>query len=92
MLLLWAPLLSLITVGLTVLVSSKANDPRSAQQVSVVLILPMIGLIVAQLSGVLVLGPLVVLVGTLALVLVAAIVMNLSVQFFQREAILTRWS
>lgn len=91
MLLLWAPLLSLITVGLTVLVSSRANDPRSAQQVSVVLILPMIGLIVAQLSGVLVLGPIVVLVGTLALVVVAAIVMNLAVQFFQRESILTKW-
>ena len=92
MLLLWAPLLSLITVGLTVLVSSKANDPRSAQQISVVLILPMIGLIVAQLSGVLVLGPLVVLVGALVLTLVAAIVLNLSVQLFQRESILTRWS
>lgn len=92
MLLLWAPLLSLITVGLTVLVSSKANDPRSAQQISVVLILPMIGLIVAQLSGVLVLGPLVVLIGALVLALVAALVLNLSVQFFQRESILTRWS
>lgn len=91
MLLLWAPLLSLITVGLTVLVSSKANDPRSAQQVSVVLIVPMVGLIVAQLSGVLVLGPMVVLVGALALMLVAAIVMNLAVQFFQRETILTKW-
>ncbi|MEA2574865.1 MAG: type transport system permease protein [Chloroflexia bacterium] len=92
MLLLWAPLLSLITVGLTVLISSKANDPRSAQQISVVLILPMIGLIVAQLSGVLVLGPLVVIGGAVALALVAAIVMNLAVQFFQRESILTRWS
>jgi ABC-2 type transport system permease protein len=91
MLLLWSPLLSLITVGLTVLVSSRANDPRSAQQVSVVLILPMVGLIVAQLSGVLILGPLVVLVGALALMLVAAIVMNLAVQFFQRETILTKW-
>ncbi len=92
MLLLWAPLLSLITVGLTVLISSRANDPRSAQQVSVVLILPMIGLIVAQMAGVLVLGPLVVLVGAAGLLVVAAIVMNLAVQFFQRETILTRWS
>ena len=92
MLLLWAPLLSLITVGLTVLISSKANDPRSAQQISVVLILPMVGLIVAQLSGVLVLGPLVVLLGALGLAFVAAIIMSFSVQFFQRDSILTRWN
>jgi ABC-type transport system involved in cytochrome c biogenesis permease component len=59
--------------------------------VSVVLILPMMGLIVAQMSGVLVLGPLVVLVGAAGLMLVAAIVMNLAVGFFEREAILTRW-
>lgn len=92
MLLLWAPLLSLITVGLTVLISSRVNDPRSAQQISVVLILPMIGLIVAQMSGVLILGPTVVLIGALALALVAALVLNLTVQFFQRESILTKWS
>lgn len=92
MLLLWAPLLSLITVGLTVLVSSKVNDPRSAQQISVVLILPMVGLMVAQLSGVLVLGPLVVLGGAVALVLVAGVVMKMAVELFQRESILTRWN
>ena len=92
MVLLWAPLLSLVTVGLTVLISSRANDPRSAQQVSVALILPFVALSVAQLSGVLVLGPLVVLLGALGLALVAAFVLNLAVQFFQRESILTKWS
>lgn len=92
MVLLWAPLFSLITVGLTVLISSRANDPRSAQQVSVALILPMVGLSIAQLAGVLVLGPLVVLLGALGLVVVAAFILNLSMQFFQRESILTRWS
>jgi hypothetical protein len=52
----------------------------------------MIGLIVAQMSGVLILGPLVVLLGALVLAFLAAIVLNLAVRFFQRESILTKWS
>jgi ABC-2 type transport system permease protein len=92
MLLLWAPLLSLITIGLTVRVSSRANDPRSAQQVSALLILPIAAVFAGELSGVLVMGPLMALIGALLLAAAAALVIWLSVNFFQRKTILTRWS
>lgn len=91
-LLLWAPLISLTSIGMTVAISSRVNDPRSAQQISAVLILPIVGLFVGQISGVLVLGPLLVFIGAVVLALLAAGALWLSVRFFQREAILTRLS
>lgn len=90
LLLLWSPLISLTSIGMTVAISSRVNDPRSAQQISAVLVLPIVGLFVGQISGVLVLGPLVVSIGAVVLALLAAGAIWLSVGFFQRESILTR--
>lgn len=91
LLLLWTPLISMITVGVTVAVSARVNDPRSAQQVSALLILPIMGLFVGQISGVLVLGPSLALVGALVLAVLAALTVWLAVTVFNREAILTKW-
>jgi ABC-2 type transport system permease protein len=90
--LLWGPLLSLITILLTLAVSSRANDPRTAQQVSVVAILPVMGLFMGQIFGVLSISPLVVLIGAVGLAIIAAICLIITVNLFQRETILTRWS
>jgi ABC-2 type transport system permease protein len=90
--LLWGPLLSLITILLTLAVSSRANDPRTAQQVSVVTILPVMGLFMGQMFGVLAVSPGVVLAGALLLAVIAAIALWITVALFQRETILTRWS
>jgi ABC-2 type transport system permease protein len=90
--LLWGPLLSLITILLTLAVSSRANDPRTAQQVSVVAILPVMGLFMGQIFGVLSISPLVVLIGAVGLAIIAAICLVITVNLFQRETILTRWS
>ncbi len=86
-----SPLLALIAIALTVLISSRVSDPRAAQQLSALLVLPLVGALAAQAMGVLVLGPAVaagVLVGLCALALV---VLRIAVRMFQREAILTRW-
>ena len=90
--LLWGPLLSLITILLTLAISSRANDPRTAQQVSVVTILPVMGLFMGQIFGVLSVSPAVVLVGAALLAIIAAICLWITVHLFQRETILTRWS
>lgn len=87
-----APLLALITIALTIAVSSRANDPRSAQQISAVLILPIILVIFGQITGVLTLSPLVALLGALILAVLAAISIWLATRLFQRETILTRWN
>jgi ABC-2 type transport system permease protein len=86
------PLLGLITVGATVAVSSRVNDPRTAQQISVVVILPIMMLFFGQFTGLLVLSPTVALFGLVGLALLAAIVLAIAIRVFQRETILTRWT
>jgi ABC-2 type transport system permease protein len=87
-----APLLALITIALTIAVSSRANDPRTAQQISAVLILPIMLVFFGQITGLLVLSPLVAVLGALILALLAVAALWLTTRLFQREVILTRWS
>jgi ABC-2 type transport system permease protein len=92
LLLLCAPLLALIAVAATVAVSSRVNDPRSAQQISAVVILPVMALVLGQFTGLLVLSPLFALAMAFVLALVAAAATWVATRLFQREVILTRWS
>ncbi|HLQ29325.1 MAG TPA: ABC transporter permease subunit [Ktedonobacteraceae bacterium] len=89
--LLWTPVLGLIGIEMMVAISSRVNDPRTAQQFSVFLVLPVIGLIFGQISGLLVLGPIFALSAFVVLVLVAILAVWIVTRLFQREVILTRW-
>jgi ABC-2 type transport system permease protein len=86
------PLLALLTIALTIAVSSRANDPRTAQQISAVLILPIMLVFFGQITGLLVLSPPVAVLGALILAFLAAAALWLATRLFQRETILTRWS
>lgn len=86
------PLLTLAALQLAVIVSSRASDPRSAQQLGALVILPILAAFVAQLTGVLVLGPAAVAAAAVALVAANAGLARVGVRVFDREAILTRWS
>ena len=85
------PLLALIGVALTVVLSSRVNDPRTAQQISAVLVVPILGLLFGQLAGVVVLGPAVALGIGAVLTVIAAGALWFATRLFQREVILTRW-
>jgi ABC-2 type transport system permease protein len=91
-LLLCAPLLSLIAIAASVAISSRVNDPRTAQQLSGVVVVPILLIFFAQLAGVLVLSPALSLGATAVLALVAALAIWGATRLFQREVILTRWS
>lgn len=91
-LLLCAPLAALISIALTIAISSRVNDPRSAQQIAGLIVLPVVGLLFAQIFGVLVLNALAALGIALVLGLVAAVTIWIAVRLFQREVILTRWT
>lgn len=85
------PLAALVALQITVLVSSRVNDPRTAQQFGALLILPLTGLFVMQFNGMVPLttGVILALIAGLSVVwlgLVAA-----GVALFERETILTRW-
>ena len=84
------PAIALCSIGLTVMISSKVKGFREAQQISVVLLLPILGLVFAQISGLVVLGPLILaaLIGILAAVDIA--IFYVAVKIFRREEILAK--
>lgn len=92
LLLLCSPLLALIMVGAAVMISSRVNDPRTAQNLTGVVVLPLMLLFAGQLLGLVVVNLGFVLALALALAALAAAVIWLAARIFQRETILTRWS
>jgi ABC-2 type transport system permease protein len=91
MVFLLGPLAALAALQLAVCVSSRVNDARSAQQIGALIILPLAGLLVGQLTGTVALTGS--LIAGFALVLVAlnAVLMHVGIALFDRESILTRW-
>jgi ABC-2 type transport system permease protein len=85
------PASALVALQSAIVISSRVNDPRTAQQFGVLIIIPLSALLVAQFMGRLWLSS-----AALALVgagLLAAwlLLALLSVALFGRESILTRW-
>jgi ABC-2 type transport system permease protein len=85
------PAVGLSSVVTGVIVSSRVNDPRVAQQIGGVIIVPIIGVTLVQATGT-------VLVGATGYLLLAGVILavslaglRLGVTLFDREAILTRW-
>jgi ABC-2 type transport system permease protein len=86
-----SPFLALFSVGVTMLVSSRASDARAAYQFSSFAILPgLIPLIVYSSQKTLVDLKLVAIEGGVLLV-ASAVVLFFAVKVFRREQILTRW-
>jgi len=85
------PLMAIAAVNFALFVSSRVNDPRVAEQIASVLIVPILGLIFAQLAGVIVINVFVMLLFIGGMILVDIGMIYLGVDIFQREKILTRW-
>jgi ABC-2 type transport system permease protein len=91
-LLLCMPLIVLIAVTAMVAISSRVNDPRTAQQISAVAVIPVLTIFLGQLAGLLILSPLFALVAAVFLAVLALASISLAIRIFQREVILTRWT
>ena len=85
------PMVEFASLLVSVIVSSRASDPRSAQQLGGLLILPLTAVFVAQLTGVVLIGPAALVVTSLGLAVLNALLIWVGVKVFQRESILTRW-
>jgi len=86
------PLAALAALQLAVCVSSRVNDSRSAQQIGALIILPLAGLLIAQLTGRFTLTvPLILLIAG-ALVSLNLLLVAIGITLFDRESILTRWN
>ena len=87
-----APLYAFLGNGIAVLVSARVGEARLAQQLSALVVLPLMGLVAGQLAGWL-------QAGTAYYALQAAVVLLLdvglvvaSVRLFDRERLVSRWS
>jgi ABC-2 type transport system permease protein len=85
-----APTIALATIGLTVMISGKVKGFREAQQISVVLLIPLLALVFGQATGVIIFGPPIILALIGAFSLVDLIVFRLGLKLFKREEILAK--
>jgi ABC-2 type transport system permease protein len=85
------PLLAVLSVNFSLMVSSRVNDPRVAEQLSVVVILPIMVLFFGQITGLLFINRQIVLALALGVFLIDILMLYMSIRLFQRETILTRW-
>jgi ABC-2 type transport system permease protein len=87
----FGPIAALVSLQIAILVSSRVNDPRTAQQFGALLILPITVVFVMQFNGVIRLTVPVIVIALVVLFAIWVLLVMLGVALFQREAILTRW-
>ena len=85
------PSSALVALQIAVVASSRVNDPRTAQQFGVLLILPVSMILVAQFVGFAWVSAGVLALAAAALFVVWILLLGLSIRLFDRETILTRW-
>ncbi len=85
------PLMAILSVNFALFVSSRVNDPRVAEQISAVLIVPILLVLFGQIAGFIVLNVTTMLVFIVILALIDVGLVFLGVKLFQRETIITRW-
>jgi hypothetical protein len=90
MILCLAPAASLLGIGATVIISSRVRGFREAQQLSALMVAPVLALLFGQATGFLILGPTVLLVITALVLVVDAALFGVGVSLFNREKILSQ--
>ena len=85
------PLLALFSVGVTMIVSSRASDARAAYQFSSLAILPGLVPLIVYSSMKTIVDMRLILLEAALLVVAGAVVLYFAVKLFRREQILTRW-
>jgi ABC-2 type transport system permease protein len=85
-----APTVALVSIGLTVIISAKVKGFREAQQISVILLIPILALVFGQAAGAVVFGPLIIALLTIVFAVIAFVVFRIGVSTFKREEILAK--
>jgi ABC-2 type transport system permease protein len=86
-----APLLAVLSVYATVLVSSRMSDVRAAQQVSAIIVVPIMGVFVLQLFGMINLDTLMLSFVSAGILIADVVLIYAGTSIFRREEILTKW-
>jgi len=73
------------------MISSRVNDPRAAEQLSMVVVVPVLAIFFGQMAGLIVINIGVISIAALILIIFDMLVYYFANKVFQRENILTRW-
>ena len=85
------PLFSFLAFMFGVIASSRANDPKTAQSIAIIVILPILAIVGAQLIGFTVFTPAKLFVLSVVIGILNFFVLRIAVHLFQRESIIVRW-
>ncbi len=85
------PLMAAMAVNFAIIVSSRVSDPRTAEQVSMIIIVPLLGVLFAQIAGVLVVNVRLMIGVAVVLAAVDVALIYAGARWFRRETILTQW-
>ncbi len=85
-----APAVAVASIGLTVMISSRVKGFREAQQISAVLVVPILLLLLGQATGALIFGPPVIAAMMGLLFVIDLVIFRVGVRLFGREEILSR--
>jgi ABC-2 type transport system permease protein len=85
------PMCALVSLQMAIVISSRVNDPRTAQQFGVLIVIPVTALVIGQVSGSLWLSASALAFVALGLFGLWILLILCSVALFERENILTRW-
>lgn len=86
-----APLLSLLSVSIAVIISSRVNDTRAVQQIGGFIVMPIVVLGIAQTTGLILLNAATFIIGAVVVAALDILILRIGVRLFQRERILTQW-
>ena len=86
-----APLMTVLSVSVAIIISSRVNDPRAAEQIGMLVMLPILLIFFGSIFGLFALTTATMLLFGAATFLVDIGLVLLGVKLFQRETILTRW-
>ena len=86
-----APLLTIMAVNVGIIVSSRTSDPRAAEQLGSLIIVPLMILFIGPMAGFIQLNSTTFWISALIVLIADVVLVYLGVKLFQRETILTRW-
>lgn len=89
--LLLGPVLSIISTMFAIFVSSRVNDPRVAEQIASVMIVPFMGVFLLSSFGVITLNLSSMVIAVIICTVLAGVLLYLGTLIFDRENILTKW-
>ena len=85
-----SPAVAMAGIAVTVIVSARVKGFRESQQLSVLIIVPIMGLVVGQALGVLLLVPEVIIILFVVFAIIDLIILRIGLGMFEREEILSR--